>query len=133
MISPKPGYWRSSNSSLQFLKCYTASSCTGSSLNDYNPQGYCFEGYKGVLCAQCEHGYVSNSNFQCAKCPELWKNIVVICVIMFLAIAVIAIFIRVTLASSMAKKSNVSAYLKIMTNHLQLIVITLNFDLDWPD
>ena len=23
-------------------------------------------------------------------------------------------------------------YLKILTNHLQLIVITLNFDLDWP-
>ena len=32
-----------------------------------------------------------------------------------------------------AKKSNVSVYLKILTNHLQLIVITLNFNLDWPN
>ena len=31
-----------------------------------------------------------------------------------------------------AKKSNLSVYMKILANHFQLIVLTLNFDLDWP-
>ena len=50
----------------------------------------------------------------------------------FGATAIIVIFIKVTIASTKSKKSNISVYLKILTNHLQLIVITLNFDLDWP-
>ena len=37
-----------------------------------------------------------------------------------------------TMSSMMKQKSNVSVFLKILTNHLQLIVLTLNFDLDWP-
>ena len=53
-------------------------------------------------------------------------------VVLFLSVVVIVVFTRVTIASMRAKKSNVSVYLKILTNHLQLIVITLNFDLDWP-
>lgn len=131
-ITPKPGYWRSSDSSLTFLRCYTASACTGSSLEHYHPQGHCYKGYHGILCAQCETGYVSNSNFQCAACPELWKNLLLLLFIFFVATAVIVIFIKLTIASMKAKKSNVSVYLKILTNHLQLLVITLNFDLDWP-
>ena len=133
MITPKPGYWRSSATSLQFLRCYTASACVGSSVADFNPQGQCFPGYRGILCAQCETGYVSNSNFQCAACPEQWKNILLLILVLLLASAVIIIFIKMTLMSTQAKKSNVSVYLKILTNHLQLIVITLNFNLDWPD
>lgn len=132
MITPKPGYWRSSNTSLQFLRCYTASACSGSTQDDYNPQGNCYAGYAGILCAQCETGYVGNSNFQCAACPELWKNVLLLIFVFLLATVVIVVFIKVTLASTKSKKSNVSVYLKILTNHLQLIVITLNFNLDWP-
>ena len=132
-VSPKPGYWRSSESSLQFLRCYTPSACTGSSQGDFNPQGHCYSGYQGILCAQCETGYSRNSNFQCAACPEMWKNALLLLGILLLSTAFLVIFIRVTLASTLAKKSNISVYLKILTNHLQLIVITLNFDLDWPN
>lgn len=62
----------------------------------------------------------------------MWKNVVLLLAILIIAIAVIGIFIKVTLSSMKAKKSNISVYLKILTNHLQLVVITLNFDLDWP-
>ena len=51
---------------------------------------------------------------------------------LFLATAVIVIFIKATISSTRSKKSNASVYLKILTNHLQLILITLNFNLDWP-
>ena len=62
----------------------------------------------------------------------MWKNVLLLILTFVIANTVLVVFIRVTLASTMAKKSNVSAYLKILTNHLQLVVITLNFDLDWP-
>ena len=117
---------------LKFLKCYTASACTSSSEDEFNPQGHCYSGYRGILCAQCETGYVGNSNFECAECPELWKNVLLLVAVLVLSTVAIVVFIRVTLASMNEKKSNVSVYLKILTNHLQLIVITLNFDLDWP-
>ena len=76
---------------------------------------------------------MSNSNFQCAACPEQWKNILLLILVLLLASAVIIIFIKMTLMSTQAKKSNTSVYIKILVNHLQLIVITLNFNLDWPD
>lgn len=63
----------------------------------------------------------------------MWKNVLLLIFIVLLATLVIVFFIRVTLSSMKAKKSNVSVYLKILTNHLQLIVITLNFNLDWPN
>ena len=63
----------------------------------------------------------------------MWKNVLLLLLTFFLAVVMLVGFIRVTLASTMAKKSNVSVYLKLMTNHLQLVVITLNFDLDWPN
>ena len=43
---------------------------------------------------------------------------------------VLIIFIRAALASTAVKKSYISVYLKILTNHLKIIVITLIFDLD---
>lgn len=39
---------------------------------------------------------------------------------------------RVTLSSMKEMKSPFSAYFKIMTNHLHLILLTASFDLSWP-
>jgi len=36
---------------------------------NYNPKGDCKEGYKGILCADCEPGYSRSSSFDCKKCP----------------------------------------------------------------
>ena len=62
----------------------------------------------------------------------MWRNVLLLFGVLLLAIAVIVIFIKVTIASTKSKKSNVSVYLKIFTNHIQLIAITLSFELDWP-
>lgn len=51
---------------------------------------------------------------------------------MLAVIVVIVIFIKGTLHSMKGKKSNISVYLKILANHFQLIVLTLQFDLEWP-
>ena len=51
---------------------------------------------------------------------------------MAVTIAVIVLFIKTTLASMKGKKSNLSVFLKIMTNHMQLIMLTASFNLEWP-
>ena len=52
---------------------------------------------------------------------------------MIVAIAVIVVFIKVSLVSMRRKKSNLSVLLKIMTNHFQLIMLTASFNLQWPN
>lgn len=39
---------------------------------------------------------------------------------------------RITLSSMKERKSPFSAYFKILTNHLHLILLTASFDLSWP-
>ena len=132
-MSPRPGYWRSSASSLNFFNCYIESACLGSSESDFDPQGKCYPGYKGILCAQCEAGYVRNSQFQCAECPSQWKNALLLSAVFLIALLAIIVLIRATLQSMKNQRSIGSVYFKILANHLQLIILTLSFELDWPD
>ena len=52
--------------------------------------------------------------------------------ILLISFAFIALFVRLTLATIKSKKSNLSVLLRILTNHFQLLVLTLEFDLAWP-
>ena len=51
---------------------------------------------------------------------------------MAVAIAIIVVFIKVSLVSMRKKKSNLSVLLKIIANHLQLIMLTASFNMQWP-
>ena len=133
MIAPQPGYWRSSVSSLNFLNCYNEEACTGSSESDFDPMGKCYSGYKGILCAQCEPGYVRDAKFQCGECPEQWRNILLLLLIILVAGALLVILIRATLQSMKHQHYLSSVYFKILANHLQLVLLTLSFNLDWPN
>ena len=131
-ISPVPGYWRSSNSSINFIQCFNRDACRGSTLTNYHAQGRCASGYRGVLCAQCDLGYVRNGSFQCAKCPEGWQNIILLIVACLVVVTVLVILIKCTLKSMTEKKSPFSAYFKILANHLHLVLLTASFELSWP-
>ena len=63
----------------------------------------------------------------------MWQNALILAGLLIIGIGGLTLFLKVTLASMKKKKSEVSVYLKIMTSHLQLLVLTLNFDLDWPN
>ena len=80
-----------------------------------------------MLCATCETGYVRDAKFQCAECPEQWKNILLLVVFVLLASALLIILIRVTLQSMRNQNSLLSVYFKILTNHLQLVLLTISF------
>jgi len=43
-IGPLPGYWRSANTSSNFIRCPNPSACLGWVAPDWNPLGACSEG-----------------------------------------------------------------------------------------
>ena len=45
----------------------------------------------------------------------------------------IIIIIRSTLAGALQRKNIQSVYIKLLMNHLQLLILTASFDFDWPD
>jgi hypothetical protein len=49
------------------------------------------------------------------------------------ALIVIIFMIKSTLESALVKKNLQSVYIKILMNHLQLILLTASFNFDWPD
>ena len=51
-----------------------------------------------------------------------------------MAVVVGIIFIiRSTLAGALQRKNIQSVYIKLLMNHLQLLILTASFDFDWPD
>ncbi len=53
-------------------------------------------------------------------------------VLLLVACVLVVGFIKLTLASMASPHSPLSALLKLLTNHLQLLLLTLGFDFDWP-
>jgi hypothetical protein len=112
---------------------------------DDDPKGECNTGYQNVLCADCEYEYSRSGtithlskqtlylgDFICGGCPEAYLNALRLVGIFILAILIIMWMVRSTLIAATQKKSLQSIYLRIFMNHLQLIVLTASFNLDWP-
>jgi amino acid permease len=51
---------------------------------------------------------------------------------LIIATIAIGLIIRSTLAGAIQRKNVQSVYIKILLNHIQLIVLTASFDFDWP-
>lgn len=102
---------------------------------DNNPSGDCAEGYEGVLCEDCASGYSrsGSGDSKCNRCPESSLNVFRLVSVITIAVIVISLMIRSTLigARNTANISNV--FVKILFNHLQLIMLTASFDFSWPD
>ncbi|TNV88247.1 hypothetical protein FGO68_gene13755 [Halteria grandinella] len=132
-IGPKPGYWRSSNTSDNFLRCPNPDVCLGWVSPDYNPMGACAKGYSGVLCAECEPGYSLTGLAKCAKCPDMVSNVIKLSGMMLLIIGIFTFMVRSTLNSATQPKNTTSVYMKILMNHFQLILLVSSFNFQWPE
>ena len=132
-IGPKPGYWRSSNTSDNFIACLYEDACLGYESEYNNSLGACKEGYQGILCADCKVGYSRTNEHQCGKCPSVGWNIVKLTLIMCGQIILIIITVRSTIASALEIKNIQSVYIRILLNHLQLLTLTASFEFDWPN
>ena len=131
-IGPKPGYWRSSNTSDNFIAWLNEDACLGYKSEYNNSLGACKEGYQGILCADWKVGYSRKNEHECAKCPSIAWNIAQLVMIYVFKLGLLIYTIRSTLASALELKNNQSVYIKIMINHLQLLALTASFNFEWP-
>ena len=137
-IGPKPGYWRESNVTADFIQCINADACLGMDIDkpeDFpgNAVGRCDlnNGYHGVLCSSCLPTYKrsgANSCQACYKYEGLW-----LACILLLVIVGFTLMVRAVLASSEREENPRSVFGKILLNHLQMISITASFDMNWPE
>jgi hypothetical protein len=131
-IGPKPGYWRKSNLTEEFQVCPEEAACLGMIAPNYNPKGDCAEGYHGTLCSGCLPGYSRSGDYECSACPTPELNFIRIVGILVGCIIGIIFMVRSTLKNAL-NPSPTSVYIKILMNHLQLIMITSSFNFDWPE
>lgn len=131
-VGPKPGYWRSSNTSENFIQCLYFGACLGYVAPSNNNLGECFTGYQGILCGDWTAGFSKNDSFKCDKCPDPVWNVFRLLLILAGIIIWIVIMIRSTIVGATQMKNLQSIYIKILMNHLQLLVLTSSFDFKWP-
>ena len=155
-LTPKPGFWRISAESDNFLKCPNSDSCLGDSLSSYSVDfmtnltvqydeslalGKCSKGYQGVLCAECSLGYgrdVYKPN-QCSECATGFQ----ICLFIFLMILRTgfilwsineAIQMCITISSDNPDINKVitNNLIKIIMNHFQTLALIFDMPVKWP-
>ncbi|CAG9325672.1 unnamed protein product [Blepharisma stoltei] len=128
----KPGYWRSSGKSDTIYNCPNNNACAGSADNN-DLTGSCETGYYGHMCQACDKGYSGTSNNICIKCPGEAGNIIVLILIGTVLLLACAVIVKSTLESAYQPQNVYSVYLKIFTNYVQLVFLTTQFNLQWPD
>ena len=131
-IGPKPGYWRSSNLTDNFIACLNPAACLGYVEPTNNNLGEWFTGYQGILWADWEVNFSRTGTYECAKWPNPIWNATQLFLILLTVIIGIVVIIRSTLNGALQMKNLQSVYIKILMNHLQLIFLTASFDFDWP-
>ena len=97
-----------------------------------NPFGLCDteNGYYGVMCTSCLPGYKKSGLSECELCTdgEYYK----VAIIMVGMTFGLCFLVRTTLKGAVSKEANSSVFNKIIMNHLQMLIITSDFDMDWP-
>mmetsp|Transcript_6151 Transcript_6151/g.5549 ORF Transcript_6151/g.5549 Transcript_6151/m.5549 type:complete len:80 (-) Transcript_6151:1513-1752(-) len=76
-------------------------------------------------------GYSRSGDYECTICPPDSKNLIRIVGIIVAMIVALVYMVKSTIQNAVKKELS-SVYLKIFTNHLQMISITSSFQLDWP-
>ena len=103
-IGPQPGYWRSSNTSDNFIAWLYSAACLGYVSPSNNNLGECFTGYQGILWADCKVGFSRTGGYNWDKCPNPVWNIIRLILVFIAVIIGIAIIIRSTFAGALQKK-----------------------------
>ena len=75
-VGPKPGYWRSSLSTDNFIAWLYSGACLGYVSPSNNKLGEWFTGYQGVLCADWTIGFSRTSDYEWGACPNAVWNVI---------------------------------------------------------
>ena len=131
-VGPKPGYWRSSLSSDNFISWLYSGAWLGYVSPSNNKLGEWFTGYQGILWADWQPGFSRTNDYSCGAWPNVAWNIIRLLLLLSAFVLVIVIIIRSTLTSALKRKNIQSVYIKILMSHLQLLTLTASFNLKWP-
>ena len=107
---PKPGYWRRSATSDNFIACLYSAAWLGYASPSNNNLGECFTGYQGILCADWQIGFSRTNNYQWNRCQDPTWNIIRLLLMIVAIIIVVVIIIRSTLTGALQKKNIQSIY-----------------------
>ncbi|TNV88096.1 hypothetical protein FGO68_gene15873 [Halteria grandinella] len=130
-IYPTSGYWRSSNTTDNFLLCFNDEACLGGSGDE--PQGECSASYQGFMCASCKEDYSQNElSKKCERCPSPISNAFILLLLLIVFLAFIVILVHSNLSSSNNEKNFLPVFLRILVNHLQILTLVASFDFSWP-
>jgi len=97
-----------------------------------NPMGTCADGYRGVLCADCDDGYYRKGDYGCGNCPHAMVVIVRLSILLFLLLCFIVLLVRLTLLAALQKKNYAHAYFRLLIDHIQLLFLAASFSFAWP-
>ena len=90
--APRPGYWRQNATQEVYYECPKAESCLGGNIT--NPFGDCAEGYRGILCTDCQDGFTRKGAYSCDRCPRFLWNLILFLILMVVMVIVIIFLVR---------------------------------------
>merc|ERR1719361_2155465 len=93
---------------------------------------FCTEGYTGILCTDCEEGLGKKGGHTCETCLPPGINAMRLIGVFIIAIGMIILFIRMTIKSAEAVKSDISTIGKIFFSFIQFNSLALQFDFEFP-
>jgi hypothetical protein len=128
-MAPKPGYYRRSLQSSEFIKCLNEQACPGGSIEKL--VGTCAPGYKGVLCSECSSGYINTGILECAKCPSYEESVTRIIISVLIAVMIAMVVIASVLWNNSERLPMLQVYLKIIISHFQVMMIVTSVHYKW--
>ena len=133
-VSVASGYWRKTSNSTTIVEWPNPSAWNGKYVDQEMFPVECNEGYAGYLWASwtISNGtkYEQTSSFECSKWPNPILNAIRVIGVIVLAFIFLMILIIINIRK--IKESQTSILLRILTNYLQLISVTLSFNMKFP-
>ncbi|OMJ89203.1 hypothetical protein SteCoe_8680 [Stentor coeruleus] len=126
-IVAAPGYWRYGKYTDYFFECFYAEACLGELSSSV-----CLEGYTSNLCQSCSVGYSRSGDNQCAKCLDRDQSALILTGWMVFNVLTIVVLTASSINDAFKEESITSIYFKIFMNYLQLVTLTISFELNWP-
>ena len=130
-VLPRPGYWRSSNLS-EIVYAYPVNHACIGDATAYDTLGSCSEGYYGIMCSSCKGGFQKLNDNSCGICPSPTANVFISLSIVAVVLAVCIVLVKTSINTAFSPKAVHSIYIKIITNYLQFVFLTAQFEFNWP-
>ena len=133
-VNVASGYWRKTSNSTKIIEWPNPKAWDGNYVDQEMFPVECHEGYYGYLCSSCiiANGtkYEQVSSFEWAKWPDPVLNAIRVVGVIILAFLFLMILIIINIRKT--RESQTSILLRIFTNYLQLITVSLSFNMKFP-